>query len=290
MKQHGYDDISACAICAGSLEGAIDRETGRPVRDHLQEALNSDTDLIGQTVRDWSEAWRAKFVEVLPESLHAELRKNLPVHPSALIKQAICVELFDTLPFKGPLSLLKRDVETVCDNALETLPRLDEPATETLPAPVSETAGDLGMLLTRLARAIAFARWRNTHREPLKQVYGVIVGSKAEKDGPVDEKAPLRAKLAGLDAIVKNAVPMNTALDLCKRMARELQVRREKEHRIAAYETAAAALVDVIELGELAQRQVEELRGVLQDRAVYWRNRFYLNAYSFCGHALVDTQ
>jgi predicted ATPase len=289
MKLHGYDDTSACAVCGGSLEGAIDRETGRPVRDHLQEALDSDTDLIGHTIRDWSDAWRAKFVETLPEVLHAELRKNLPVHPSKLIKQAICIELFDTLPFKGPLSLLKRDVETACDGALETLPPIDEPAAEALPPPVSDMAGDLGMLLTHLDRAIAFARWRNAHREPLKQVYGVIVGSKAGKDGPVDAKAPLRAKLAALDAIVKNAVPMNTALELCKRMARELQVRREKEHRIEAYETAAAALVDVMELGELAQRQVEDLRGVLQDRAVYWRNRFYLNAYSSCGHALVDT-
>jgi hypothetical protein len=290
MKQHEQDDISACAVCGGSLEMAIDRETGRPVRDHLREALDSDTDLVGHTVRSWSEAWRGKFAQELPEVLNAELRKDLPVCPSVLIKQAICVELFDTLPFKASLSLLKRDVETVCDSALNTLPPFDEPATEVLPPAVAETAGDLGTMLVRLDRAIAFARWRSTHRESLKQVYGVIVSSRDAKDGPIDAKAPLGAKLAALGAAVKNAIPINTALDLCRRMARELQVRREKEHRIAAYETVAAALVDVINLGELAQQQVEDLRGVLQGRAVYWRDRFYSNAYSFSGHALVGTE
>jgi hypothetical protein len=73
-------------------------------------------------------------------------------------------------------------------------------------------------------------------------------------------------------------------------MARELQVRRDKRQRIAAYEIVAAALVDVINLGELAQQQVESLRGVLQERAVYWRSRFYCSAYSFSGHALVGTE
>jgi hypothetical protein len=290
MKQHEHVDITDCAVCGSSLEGAIDRETERPVRDHLQEALDSDTDLVSHTVRSWSEAWRGKFAQELPEALHAELRKNLPVHPSALIRQAICIELFDTLPFRGPLSLLKRDVETVCDGALASLPRFDEPASETLPAGVAETAGDLGMTLTRLDRAIAFARWSITQREPVKQVHGVIVGSKEAKDGPIDAKAPLGAKLAALDATVKNAVPINKALALCGKMTRELQVRREKQQRIAAYKVVAAALVDVINLGELAQQQVENLQGVLQGRAVYWRSRFYCSAYSFSGHALVGAE
>ena len=290
MKEHNLDDICICAVCGGSLEKVIDRETGRPVRDHLQEAFDSDAELLGHTVRSWSDACRGKLAQTLPDALNVELRRNLPAHPSALIRQAICIELFDTEPFKGSLSLLKKDVEGVCDCALAELPPFDEPATETLPAAIAEAAGDFGMILSRLDRAIAFARWRRVHREPLKQVYGVIVGSKAAKDAPVDAKAPLGAKLAALDAIVKNAHPINTALELCARMTRELMVRRQKEDRVAAYETVAAALLDVIGLGELAQKQVQDLQGVLQERAIYWRSRFYCNAYSFSGHALVDTE
>jgi hypothetical protein len=290
MKQHGHVDIASCAVCGGSLEGAIDRETGRPVCDHLQEALDIDTDVVGHTLRSWSEAWQGKLARELPGALNAELRTNLPACPSALIKQAICVELFDTLPFKASLRLLKPDVETVCGNALNTLPPFCEPSTEILPSAITQTEGDLVMMLVRLDRAIAFARWRSTHRELLKQVYRAIVGSRDAKDSPIEAMAPLGVKLAALGATVKNAAPLNKALDLCRRMARELRVRREKEHRIAAYGTAAAALVDVINLGELAQQQVDDLRGVLQERAVYWRSRFYLNAYSFSGHALIGTE
>ena len=290
MKQHEHDDLSVCAVCGGSLEEAVDIETGKPVRAHLQEALESDADLVSRTVRDWSEACRGKLARDLPEALQSELRKSLPLHPSVLVKQAICVELFDTLPFKGSLSLLKRDVEAVCDKAIETLPPFDEPTQQPLPPGVAETAGDLGIMLARIDRAIAFAQWRSSHKESLKQVYGRIVGGETAIDGPVDSNAPLTVKLSAVDAAVKNATPINTAIDLCRRMVRELTVRREKEDRIAAYVNVATALADVIDLGELAQQQVEDLRGVLQERAVYWRNRFYSSAYTFSGHALVDTE
>ena len=56
-----------------------------------------------------------------------------------------------------------------------------------------------------------------------------------------------------------------------------------------AYDLAIAGLKQVIELGALAQQQVEDLRTILQERAAYWRSRFYNDAYESSGHALVGT-
>ena len=78
MKEHNLDDICICAVCGGSLEKVIDRETGRPVRDHLQEAFDSDAELLGHTVRSWSDACRGKLAQTLPDALNVELRRNLP--------------------------------------------------------------------------------------------------------------------------------------------------------------------------------------------------------------------
>ena len=39
----------------------------------------------------------------------------------------------------------------------------------------------------------------------------------------------------------------------------------------------------------MAEQQVTDLRGALEERAIFWRNRFYSNAYSTAGHDLVDT-
>ena len=72
-------------------------------------------------------------------------------------------------------------------------------------------------------------------------------------------------------------------------MAKALKNRRERETRIQAYDVTIEALKHIIALGELAQKQVEDLRTILQGRAEHWRGRFYNNAYETSGLSFVRT-
>lgn len=289
MTQHEYDDLANCAVCGRKLEGAFDPETDRPVRDHIQEALDGDSELIGHTIISWSQARQGRFSETLPEALHAELRKDLPANPGELIKSAIGDELFDTPPFKGLLATLKNDMVALCEEKLADLPAFDAPDIKALSPSVTQTATDMDAALRRLERAIAFARWRSAHHEAVKNAAISLLGTKTEGAEPISATSPLGAKIAALYETVKSAAPINAALDRCGRIARALKVRREKEKRIVAYDDTIAGLREVIALGGLAEKQVEGLRTKLQKRAIYWRSRFYNNAYASAGLDLVDT-
>ncbi len=72
-------------------------------------------------------------------------------------------------------------------------------------------------------------------------------------------------------------------------MATQLKTRRDKEERLKLYGRGVIALESVIVLGALAEKQVDVLRKLLHNRASYWRDRCYHNAFALAGHALRDT-
>ncbi len=289
MEEHAHDDLSDCAVCGQSLADALDIATGRLVRDHLQEALDGDSELIGHTIASWSKTRLGQLAEVLPDALYSEVRKDLPIDPGTLIKCAIIDELFDTPAFKGSLAALKSGTESLCDTNLSSLPRFNNPEVKPLPSAVLESAADLDGVLRRLDRAIAFSHWRSDHHDAVKQVATSILGTKNERPDSVSQASPLNARLAALDQTVKSAAPITLALTLCGRMSRTLSARRGNEKRLAAYDETIGGLTEVIALGTLAEKQVEGLRTSLHNRALHWRSRFYSSAYVSAGHDLVDT-
>lgn len=109
-----------------------------------------------------------------------------------------------------------------------------------------------------------------------------------DKDAIIDP-TPIGRKLETLASIVKGVAPLNAALEFCQRMRNQLKIRRSKEERLKLYSRAVIALESVIELGSLAEKQVETLRKLLHTRACYWRDRCYHNSYPMAGHGLRDT-
>ncbi|WP_321472154.1 AAA family ATPase [uncultured Paludibaculum sp.] len=290
MQQHKLEGTDNCMVCGASLESAIDVASGRPVRDHLQQMLAGDAELLGVTVRNWSQSWIGELAQSLPDPLRKELHTELPATPGTLIQNAVSVELFKTLPFTGILSALRPDAESVCIEAINGLPPFNEPPRKKFGREVAESADELEQMLNRLDRAIAFSRWRQAHHQEVKAVSFSTLGTKAREGGSINARSPLRWKLSALEATVKGAQPITRALVLSKRMSRELMLRREKEARIEAYRNTGEGLGEVIALGGLAQQQVEDLRGALHERALHWRSRFYQNAYVSAGHALVGSE
>ncbi|MGJ5820249.1 AAA family ATPase [Paludibaculum fermentans] len=290
MKEQELEEVTDCVVCGGSLDGAIDKASGNPVRDHLREMLEGNADLLGQTIRNWCATWVRKLPHALPEQLRPELYTDLPATPAELIRKALSAELFETLPFQGTLSSLSASTKSKCEEVIQSLPLFDEPRPTEFPPLVAESAKELRALLCRLGRVISFSRWRYIHREPVKEAFISIIGDRVAHGEPVGPTSPLRSKLLALHEAVENAQPITRAVSLCGRMSGELKVRREKEACIEAYRQAAEAITEVIHLGQFAQRQVEDLRSILEERAIHWRSRFYQNAYAFSGHSLLGTE
>ena len=290
MGEYKDEDLTKCAICGASLEGVLDHHTGRPVSEHIRELLEGDSELIGHTINTWSQSRMGRLSEFLPEVLHSEMKQDLPEHPADLIRLAIVEELFDTAPFQGSLAALKEKADMLCHSTLSVLPPFFCPKSEDLAPAVAEVASEINSALKRLNRAIAFARWRRSNEEGLRQASASILGKRHPDAGPLSETSPLGASLAALEQMVKGIAPINNALSLCAKMGKALERRRQSERRIKSYNETILGLEEVIALGDLAEAQVEGLRARLQDRALHWRSRFYCNAYVTAGHDLIDTQ
>jgi hypothetical protein len=107
--------------------------------------------------------------------------------------------------------------------------------------------------------------------------------------GETAERVTLTGKLLELNAIVVGAEPITKALVLCGRLKDETKLRRAAQKRLAEYQTASAALANLSQLGELADRQVDQLRNTLRSEAQQWRSRIYMSTFPSLVHELVDT-
>jgi hypothetical protein len=282
-------DPSTCGICNRSLKGVLDPVTQRAVSEHLAEVSEADQRLLSLTQQSWVSGWIGIFAAKCPEALNAELGRDLPDHPRDLIYAALVNDLFETESFMGTLAPLKAGVLLVCDQELAKLPAFVEPAVDPLPTSLDTVSVPLVLSIKRLARARAFAQWGKAHAANVGYVTKAILKGSVGDVGNITELTPVSRKLDALASIVKGVSPINAALELCRRMAARLKERRAKEDRLELYDRAVTALGQVIELGALAEKQVEGLRKVLHSRTSYWRDQCYHNSYHMAGHALRDT-
>lgn len=283
-------DASSCAVCNRSLNGVIDPVTQRTVAEHLAEVSGEDQRLLSSTLQSWATGWAGILATKCPVALQAELSRDLPGHPRDLIRVTLVNDLFDTASFQGTLAPLKTGVGMVCDQELANLPVFTEPAIETLPTALDTVSAPLMLSIKRLTRAEAFTSWRTAHATDIIAVTRAILqGSATDDKGAISEITPIGRKLAALASIVKGVAPLNAALNLCQRMSAQLKERRAKEERLKLYGRAVIGLQPVIELGSLAERQVDGLRRLLHVRASYWRGQCYHNSHPMAGHALRDT-
>lgn len=115
-----------------------------------------------------------------------------------------------------------------------------------------------------------------------------MLGSSSE----VSEKQTdtLVGKLQELDRITKAAQPLSKAADLIGRLQGQIESRRKHEKRLKEYEVTSEALNSLMNLGELADKQVDELRTKLSGEAAHWRRKIYLGAFPSTAHELVDAE
>jgi hypothetical protein len=109
------------------------------------------------------------------------------------------------------------------------------------------------------------------------------------KEGEAAERVTLTGKLLELNGIVVGAEPITKALLLCSRLKEEMKVRRAAQKRLAEYQASSIALGSLLQLGDLADRQVDELRNTLRSEAQKWRSRIYMSTFPSLAHELVDT-
>ena len=272
-----------CVVCGNALQDIVDPVTGKTVKAHLHEA-KADAVLLSQTLARWAEAAHGDLVRNLPDALRSELTTDLPTHPCDLMKSALVDELFASAPFAGVLSKLQTETANGFDKTVANRSDLDAPLEISLPP-------DCAMLaeaLRRLDLAMRFASWRQSNDVMAREVVEQVLG-KRPKEGEATEKLTLTGKLLDLEATVKGAKPISDALRHCTSLIDELKRRRVVEQRLEDYDTASKALANLLPLGDLADRQVDELRKKLRNEAATWRDRIYAGAFPTLAHKLVDT-
>jgi hypothetical protein len=269
-------DPGKCPVCDASLEEATDAITGEAVQDHIQKARHGDAAVVAQTLLQWAKAAGAELNAQLPTALQAELRRDLPEHPRDLVKAALASELWDSVPFKGVLAVLKEATVAACDKALGALEPLPASQLPDLDAALPGLA-PLQQMLTRLDKALRFAQWRAQNASAMAAVALAVVGRTKDAEGrPPDS---LASKLQKLRVIVESVGPIKQAQELCTRMTQDFDRRKKTLQRIEQYSLAAAALQECAALGTLAEEQVAQLQQTLEQKTLQWRNRIYLGAW-----------
>ena len=275
------DDI--CAVCSKPLIDSVDPVTGQPTHQHLSDATESAA-LISQTLQQWAKAAEGDLLSGVAPALKIELHETLPDHPCDLMRRGVIEELFDHQSFVGALSSLKTDAETAFDLMVEMAPSLAANREIMLPSGC-ET---LLEKLKRLDRAVRFARWRKDNGSFVGQAFTVIHDA-APANGPQPMRLSLSDKLTRLSEIVHDAKPVSDVLSKLGTLVQKIGERRTAETRLSEYQTAADALSELMSLGDLAQRQVDQLQSSLRDKAAEWRNLVYESAFPTTVHELEST-
>jgi hypothetical protein len=289
MKGVNDTDLATCKVCGGDLSKSLDEISKRLVREELAEALAGDAELISHTTATWATARMGKLAEMLPKALHAEMKVELPESPKKLLLAALTDELFASEPFQGVLKALKQATETLAAQSIDTLQEVAEAKPSSIPESLGSDAKALKLTIARIERAIQFGQWQAANKDAVNAAVLAVTTKKKPEGEAVTAASPLGVKLIALGEIVDGAVPINNALEYCSRMSAALKKRRADEKRIEEYKATATALVDVIDLGSLAQKQVESLRNALDTRAAYWQKQIYNNPYSESGVELVGS-
>ena len=260
-------DDDCCVVCGGPLIDAIDPVSGKSVKSHIHEA-KADAALLSQTLSRWSQAALGDLTQSLPTALQGELATDLPAHPCDLIRKAIIDELFAHDSFSGELAKLKAETANAFDDTAQQKPALRDETLISLPVDCQA----LEKALKRLDLALRFAGWRRDNDAFAGKIFENVLGRRP-KDGETGERITLTGKLLELNGIIVGAEPITKVLVLCGRLKEEMKLRRAAQKRLDDYHTASAALASLLQLGDLADRQVDELRNALRSEAQKWRSR-----------------
>ncbi|WP_102958599.1 ATP-binding protein [Mangrovicella endophytica] len=282
MREHGHVG-DTCPVCIRSLDGVTDPESGVAVGSHLAEA---EREFLAHAVADWVTHWRGALADRLPEVLASESRKSLPASPAELLRMGFVDELFATEGFRGVLSPLRAETAGLVDECLAALPPFVEPARRLLPAAVASQAATLQRTVDAVVRALAFADWRQTYTTAVRSACIAVRGG---TEGPDEPSRAIGRRLAALREMVRDAAPLNSAIDVVGRLAKIQATHEAKRNRIVLCERTAAALAELVPLGALAQAQVDLLRERLHGRADHWRRMFFMDPTTFSPF-LADTR
>lgn len=274
VHEHGYEDEARCPVCVGDLALARDPVTDVPVAQHLVSAAN-DRDVVSRTIAQWVTHWTGELLSELPAAIAAEARRDLPASPADLLAHGMTVELFGSEAFRGALGALRADAEALVDEQARLLPPFAAVATTSLPAAISGAAAQLETMIGRVERALAFAAWRDRHKDA---ILAFIAAVRRGHEGSADAERAVGKRLDILLGIVESVAPLNRASVLVNRLADTRKsyenAARRKEHCVRA----ESALLKLTPLGGLAQQQVDGLRERLHARSEFWRKAVYRNA------------
>ena len=287
IAEHTDAEVSDehCAVCGGELIHSVDPVTGRLTREHLSEAA-ANASLISQTLAQWAKAVEGELLTSLPPDLAAELGKTLPDHPCKLMRQGIIEELFDHQAFKGALLPLKQGLAAAFDKIASNAPPLLAQRTFDLPQNLDALQGKL----ERIDYAIRFARWRKSNDAFAAEISSIVKNPQAASDNPGEGALDsLNDKLTKLSEVVLDAKPVGDVQLKLTSIRQRLNERRAAEVRLNEYAVATEALQELTTLGDLAQRQVDDLQATLRDRTSEWRNCIYQSAFPASAHDLAAT-
>jgi hypothetical protein len=281
-----HHDFAKCPVCQGVITNKYDPVTRRSISDHIQECLKSQSAHLEKSLKTWKESAKATLSKALPENLRMEMTRDLPDKPIDLIFSALTEELFESKHFSGCLISLKSIARKLCEEELSNLKPFVEPEEVTLPGKSTDGRDSLSQSINRVNRALAFARWRKANDAECRGTFSRIVGmtksaeSKAQADGNDIESPSLSQCLRTLDQMVKGITPLTIALTEVKAMADKLAERRQRESRLTSYAKTADAITELINIGDLVEKQVSFLLSKLLSKTLEWREQLYLPAFT----------
>ncbi len=237
-------------------------------------------------VSQWATQSVNKLSGQLCQTLSSELKSSLPDHPTDLISEAFCNDLFTMPAFSQTLAPLKATVARLCEQHLPARATFVEPAAVTFPEAIASACQELGNAISRVRRAIAFARWRQAHTDPCRQASLSIIGRESasagvSRAGDISLKdSPLLTQLKALERLTVESEPLQTALTRVERMNERLVRRRGLEERMRRYQRTAEAITQLFQIEQLVDDQVGTLMHALSTNTRRWRDDLYSSAYT----------
>ncbi|AVT22255.1 hypothetical protein C7Y68_01055 [Paracidovorax avenae] len=280
-------DEDSCAVCGGSLINAVDPATGLTVKQHLSGAA-SEGDFAGKTFREWAKHVVGELTVLLTPAITAEVKGKGIVAPVALLQKAIVDELFADRAFAGSLQPLQEHIRNECEEALEKFPAFQLVGGARIGNERPEF-DELNRVVERVELALQFSVWRQTAASQIGSFMANVVGRTS-----VDKRETVSTSLMGLlkklQLMVEAIEPVDKALEKQTLLVQDIAKRRRLEQRLAAYGVAITALEDCVAIGDLAERQVEQLQKRLHSSATIWRTRIYRSAFPSTSMELVASK
>lgn len=284
MRDHSHlsHEVETCPLCQSALADKTDTVSGKPIADHLRQLIGTESQFLEKTATAWEKDALARLRDAVGQTLQAELNFELPAAPSDLITAAFAQELFQPQCLKGCLAVLKTAAHALCAKAVAELPAFEEPDVPVFAGAFGSTGTALATALRRLARAIAFARWRRNNEAACHAAFTRIIGqpaTAAHHSAVGADEQPLHQSLLTLDNLVRTAEPINHALTKLDALAEFNRQRSQKQGAIERYERAATAIDELLGLPALVETQVAFLMKALADATAQWKEKLYSPAF-----------